>query len=203
MQRRQFLQHASVAVASSAVQLPTYAWIPLLSWFGRIAAAMFERQAAATLVRGTAARALAGQAVRSAATPTIVAMRAARAAMVLRNLTAITIGTIAIDEVLAQVQGTPEDSILRWTLAYYAVLTQSDADAAMGMWVDPPHKGHFKHLNQGISKFTVTELHQQTRTQVIVAVSARNTGQTETQHRVSIDWTETEHGYRISDFKTV
>ena len=202
MRRRQVLVAAPAAITSLTLTNHSYAALPLFGWFARVAAGLLERQAASTVARGAvaaAARSTSGQALRSAATPAIVAMRASSAARVLRNLTALSISTIAVDEVLAQVQQTPDDSILRWTLAYYAVLTQSDADAAMGMWVDPPDESHFNHLKYGISRYSVTELTQTTHSQIVASVAAQNRGESEKYYRLAIDWTPTDHGYRISN----
>jgi hypothetical protein len=140
--------------------------------------------------------------VRSVASPAVVASRARRASNVLKTLTAATLSTVAVDEVIAQVQGTPDDSLLRWTLSYFAVLSQSDSEAAMGMWVDPPHEKHFRHLSRG-SSYKVTELVRETQSHVRVSVLGTNVGESTKEYNVLLAWTNTDLGPRVSDLTSI
>jgi hypothetical protein len=145
-----------------------------------------------------------GRVAGTATSAALGAKRANKAAQALRKLTALSLGTVAANDVFAYVQNSPEDSILRWTLAYYAVLTQSNADAAMGMWVAPPdERQHFRHLNRGTPTYKVKELFKQTHSKVTAYVSANNKGETPTNYQIEIEWDRTEHGPRISSFRSV
>lgn len=197
MNRRTFLGYSAASGFTAFVPKEAVAVVPLLLWIWR----------AATLLRGQAlrvgARSLASNGARRAVSSATLARRASRAASALRTVTVVSLGAVATDEVLARVQGTPEDSILRWTLAYYSVLTQSDADAAMGMWVDPPDPVHFLHLNRTRPSYKVTRLQQEGGSTARAWVLAQNPGEQTTSHVLDIDWRNTEFGQRISGFKSI
>lgn len=197
MEKRQFLNCITAAALSTMMHREAKAWVPLLTWLWR----------AASLLRGQAlrmgTRTIATNGARRAVSAAVLAHRASRTARALKAVTAFSLTTVAIDEVLAHVQGTPEDSILRWTLAYYSVLTQSDSDAAMGMWVEPPDPKHFHHLDKIRPLYRVTRLEDRGGATSRVWVLAKNPGEKQTSHVVDISWKETEHGMRVSNFQSV
>lgn len=205
MFRRVFTSRLVIGFFPLTIYRNSYAWLPLLGWMGRVVVALLERQAATGLIRigaGGIVRATSRNVLRSSASSGMVAIRASKAAVVLKGLTVTAISAVALDEVWAHVQGKPDDSLLRWTLAYFAVLTQSDAEAAMGMWVDPPHEKHFNHLNQG-ARFRVTQLVQETRSHVLVSVVGKNRNEDSKNYAVRLAWTQTDLGPRVSDMETV
>ena len=197
MKRRTFVLRAVLFGAIAGSVRSAHAIGPLLLWFGR-AASLVGRSAATSTVR-VAATAGTRRVVSSA----VLAARASKASSALRAVTAFTLSTIAVDEVLAQVQGTPEDSVLRWILAYFSVLTQSDSEAAMGMWVEPPDPKHFQHLDRVRPSYRVTRLDQTSPNDARVWVIAQNPGEVQTSHVVDIGWEETGAGKRVSSFRTV
>jgi hypothetical protein len=180
---------------------------PLLSWIVRVAAHALGRQTSSAVATATAAT-TARMAVTQRIAPALAAARASRAAKVLRELTVATLSTVAVDEVLAFAKNEPEDSVVRWTLAYYAVLTRSDSEAAMGMWLGGPEEKHFRHLDAGISTYQVHTVREVPASgvgerRVRVAVVAQNIGERPTNHTIEIDWVPTDHGYRIANFRSV
>lgn len=200
MKRRTLIMFSIFSFGGISYSNNANAAIPFfLSWLARFATYLLRRQALSTTARGALGRA----AVKHTVSAKVIAYRALSTARVLKKISAFTLSTIALDEVYNHVMGTPEDSILRWTLAYYAVLTQSNVDAAMGMWVDPPDANNFNHLKYGNSNFKITELIAQTRSKVRATVIAQNVGEVQKEYNVEIEWAETDHGHRINSFKTV
>jgi hypothetical protein len=205
MNKRGFCETAVGAAMLAVFPIRANAAGPLL-WLFRIVIGSLERQAVVggvRLVGGAVVRNSGRNVIRSSASAGVAALRAQRAAKLLKTLSAFTLTTIATDEVLAQVQGTPEDSIARWVLAYFAVLTQSDADAAMGMWIDPPHENNFAHFNSGQSRFRVQQITQETRDQVRVRVLGRYADKPVEEYLIRLSWTQTDVGPRISDLESI
>lgn len=198
MDRRAILKALSLVVICTAQSKQASAAVPaILMWLWR-ASTLFRGQAATAGIRLAASNA-----GRYAVSSSLLAMRASRAAAALRAVTVVSISAIATDEVLAQVQGTPEDSILRWIVAYYAVLTQSDSDAAMGMWSEPPDPRHFRHLDRVKPIYRITRLEQQGSMEARAWVIAQNPGERSTRHVVDLVWQHTDHGPRISTFRSI
>jgi hypothetical protein len=198
MKRRTTLKTIAVSIVAQATATRATAAVPaILIWIWR-AGGLLRGQAAAT-----GARAAATAVGRHVVSSSVLAMRATRAASALRAVTVVSIGAVAADEVLAHVQGTPDDSVLRWMLAYYAVLTQSDSDAAMGMWSEPPDPRHFRHLDRVKPAYRLTRMEQHGSMKARAWVVAQNPGETATNHVVDVAWTNTQHGLRVASFTSV
>jgi hypothetical protein len=199
VKRRATLKMIAIGALGPTMATESSAAAPaILMWLLR-AAGLLRGQAAVAGVRATAT-----SAGRLALSSSVIAMRASRAAAALRAVTVVSIGAIATDEVLAHVQGMPDDSTLRWMLAYYAVLTQSDSDAAMGMWSEPHQDPrHFRHLDRVKPAYRLSRLEQRDSLDVRAWVVARNPGEAPTSHVVDIGWTNTAHGLRIASFKSI
>lgn len=197
MKRRSVLLCISATSLQFLPKKEAKAWIPFLGWLWR----------ASTLLRGqalrTGARTFVTNGTRKVVSAAVLANRANRASMALKSLTAFSVAAIAVDEVLAYVQGTPEDSNFRWALAYYAVLTQSDSEAAMGMWVGPTDPSHFMHLSRTRPSYRVTRLEERSGSVTRTWVLAQNSGEPQTSHVVDIGWEQTQHGKRVASFETV
>ncbi len=198
MDRRATLHAIAIAAVSALPSKQVNAAVPaVVMWLWR-AAGLFRGQAAATTARGALT-----VVSRHAVSSSVLAIRASRAASALRAVTAVSLVAIATDEVLAHVQGTPEDSVLRWMLAYYSVLTQSDSAAAMGMWSEPPDPRHFRHLDKLKPTYRLTRLEQRGNMEARVWVVAQNPGEPSTNHVLDVTWSNTVHGPRISSFTSL
>jgi hypothetical protein len=110
------------------------------------------------------------------------------------------IAAVAPSPVYAQMTQSPEDSLVRVTVAYYALLSQNDRDAQLAMWVDPDEVNHFRNVGriEGYELSRVDEVYNDGLTATTyVEVYGKNSGEPWNFYALNIHWIRTEYGWLI------
>ena len=199
MEKRGFLINSIVGITSTLTLIPA-----LAGGFGNIFKSIGKSLGKQS---GSEAVALGSLSVRDASQAAVVASRSARASRLLRDFSVATLTSFVADEVLAVVKSAPEDSVVRWTIAYYVMLTKADPEAAMGMWIEPK-ESHFRHLAAGQSSYFIHGLAEMVSPysnckRVALDVSSQNRMESPRRDRIFIDWLYTQNGYRVLKFASV